>query len=448
LPAFCLFAVAACGRPVEQGPIVVSAIGNIGELPAPVRAPIDAATAVVLSSLAEGLVRFDAQGQIEAGLAQRWDVSDDGLYYTFRLIDGSPIDADAVARQLRRALDRRSDNPLKPLLAGIDEIVAVTPEVVEIRLGAPRADLLQLLAAPELTLASRDAGGGPFRLASRDGPRWRLESPPPGDTEGGEAVPQLAITLHADWASKAVARFAAGRTALVSGGSFADLPLVAAAHIDPRQVRFDPVHGLFGLRIVNADGWLARPANRLRLAGAIDRARIVRLIAPANAAPGPAAPPAAPPSSTADGTAPPILLRIAMPPGAGARLMFRLVQADWRRIGIDAEAVSPDDPDADLRLLDEVAPTDADDWAIARFGCASARRAPCSAEADAALADARSAPSPVARTAAIERARTALAASGLFIDITQPIRWSLVAPDLTGWTENGRAAHPLDQLRR
>ncbi|MBW8745499.1 MAG: hypothetical protein JF628_14390 [Sphingomonas sp.] len=34
-----------------------------------------------------------------------------------------------------------------------------------------------------------------------------------------------------------------------------------------------------------------------------------------------------------------------------------------------------------------------------------------------------------------------------FIPIGAPVRWSLVAPSLDLFTENGLAAHPLDQLR-
>jgi hypothetical protein len=34
-----------------------------------------------------------------------------------------------------------------------------------------------------------------------------------------------------------------------------------------------------------------------------------------------------------------------------------------------------------------------------------------------------------------------------FIPVTAPLRWSLVAPGLDLFTENGLSAHPLDQLR-
>ncbi|WCT74796.1 ABC transporter substrate-binding protein [Sphingomonas naphthae] len=442
-----LLTLAGCGERAPEGPIDVSVIGNVGELPSPVRAPIDAATGLILGSIAQGLVRLDATGQIEAGLAARWDVSDDGLYYTFRIADGAPIDAEEAARLLRRAIDRRSDNLLKPVLGAIEEIVAVTPEVIEIRLSAPRADMLQLLAAPEMALARRGEGGGPFRLEKRDGPRFRLLLPqtPATPDADAEPPPPKVVTVHAEWASKAVARYVAGLGSLVTGGTFADLPLVAAAEVDARQLRYDPVHGLFGLRVMRGSGWLGDPANRLRLSRAIDRARIARLIGVPNLAPVAIA--GGPPTAGA-APAPEEPLRIALPPGAGARLLFRQLQADWRRIGVAAEMTTLDDSTADIRLIDEVAPTEAEDWPIARFACASSGAAPCSADADSALDTARTAPSPEARAQAIADARAALDASGLFMGLTQPVRWSLVNPALTGWQENARGAHPLDQVGR
>ena len=42
----------------------------------------------VLTSCFEGLVTYDSTGSIVGGCAESWDVSDDGLVYTFHLRDG------------------------------------------------------------------------------------------------------------------------------------------------------------------------------------------------------------------------------------------------------------------------------------------------------------------------------------------------------------------------
>ena len=39
----------------------------------------------VLDELYEGLVVYDGEGRLQPGVAQRWDISADGLTYTFHL---------------------------------------------------------------------------------------------------------------------------------------------------------------------------------------------------------------------------------------------------------------------------------------------------------------------------------------------------------------------------
>jgi len=79
-----VFAPAAC-RPQPQGLTRVVVIGGEPRLRDPSAGPLSAADAALVSSVAQGLVRFDATGNIVSGLAERWNVSDDGLSYIFRL---------------------------------------------------------------------------------------------------------------------------------------------------------------------------------------------------------------------------------------------------------------------------------------------------------------------------------------------------------------------------
>src|SRR5437868_3293544 len=145
----------------------------IGEQPAslgtPGEEPPNEASAVLRGAIAQGLVRFDEAGQIEPGLAERWNVSDDGLSYIFRLAtgewpDGRPIVARDVARILNRQLKASSRNPLKDALGAVDEIVAMTDRVIEVRLKAPRPYLLQLLAQPQFAIVREGHGTGPFLI--------------------------------------------------------------------------------------------------------------------------------------------------------------------------------------------------------------------------------------------------------------------------------------------
>src|SRR5258708_19732033 len=75
---------AAC-RQQAEGPLKAVVIGGEPKLRDPALGPLPPADAVLLGNVAQGLVRFDATGDIVAGLAQRWNPRDDGLSYIFRI---------------------------------------------------------------------------------------------------------------------------------------------------------------------------------------------------------------------------------------------------------------------------------------------------------------------------------------------------------------------------
>ena len=135
--------------------------------------PLSKPDQVLVDNAAQGLVRFDASGQIEPGLAERWNVSDDGMSYIFRLTNGEwqgggKISAQQVARLLRRQLSAGSKNTLKDTLGAVQEVVAMTDRVLEIRLRAPRSNLLQILAQPDFALVRKGHGTGPFAPEASD----------------------------------------------------------------------------------------------------------------------------------------------------------------------------------------------------------------------------------------------------------------------------------------
>lgn len=464
--------VTGCGDGGNDGPIPVSLIGPMPVIADPNQKPLSVTSAALLMATAQGLVRFDGAGQIEPGLAIRWDVSDDGLYYTFRLADGTGIDAEDAARRLRAALSRTSRNSLKPLFGGLDEIVAVTPEVIEIRLVSPQPNLLELLAQPEMALLDGGAGTGPFQIAVRESRVLTLTPIVAPDEEADPAGQNRhTVKLRGERAAQAVARFTDGKAALVLGGRFQDFALTRHVKLPPRALRSDPVAGLFGLAVVEPTGFLANPENRRILSMTIDRDRIAAafsdsgwrtassLVAPGTAEFGAAPLPnwagLAPPLRqriaigavrqwTASKGAPP-RLRIAMPEGPGARLLFALLMAGWRPIGIEIERVSAQ-ADADLRLIDAAAPSDTAAWYLRSFSCPA--NATCTSQVNGILDAAAKTGSAEERTALLGKAETMLADAVPFLPIAQPLRWSLVAPHLEGFRENARGIHPLNHLLR
>ena len=136
-------------------------------------------------------------------------------------------------------------------------------------------------------------------------------------------------------------------------------------------------------------------------------------------------------------------VRIALPNGPGARLLFALLARDWQRIGVTAKAVAPG-ASADFRLMDEVAPSANPLWYLAPFA-ACATTPLCSPKVRNSLSLARQA-RPEDRAAFFAEADKVIAKDQLFIPIARPLRWSLVTPNLAGFAENARAIHPLNRL--
>ena len=242
---------AAC-RKQPQGAIKVVVIGGDPKLRDPMLGPLPPPDAVLLDSVAQGLVRFDANGNIVPGLAERWNVSDDGLSYIFRIAtkqwpDGTRITAQQVARLLKRQLSEHSRNPLKELVGAIEDIVAMTDRVIEIQLIAPRPTLLALLAQPEFAILKGNDGTGPFSAAATGGGGRELRLTRE-ITNGEDQEPQREqLILAGKAADQAIADFAKGDTDLVLGGTFGDLPLAQRTKLPRDALRFDPASGLFGL---------------------------------------------------------------------------------------------------------------------------------------------------------------------------------------------------------
>ncbi|MGY4398321.1 oligopeptide transport system substrate-binding protein [Sphingomonas sp. UYAg733] len=478
LPALIAAALllAGCDRRSDAGPVIVSVIGDKPQLADPSRGERDLSGRLLLDSTAQGLVRFDATGQIEPGIAERWIVIDDGMSYIFRLreaewSDGRPVTAEDVVIVLRRQIQRGSRNPLLPFLTAIDEIVEMTPEVIEVRLKRPRPDLLKLFAQPELAVfRTRPPGGsGPFRITDagkRDvtlHPAFDPARSP--DDVVAEPGPAANVQLIGERAARAILRFAARDSDLVSGGTFIDWPMLAHVDIAPTNRRIDPAAGLFGLAVVSREGFLGDARNRAAVAAAIDRDAIVsafsadwtgatQLLPEQLDSARPAAAPDWAALSIADrfalararvaewqaDKADPPRLRIAVPSGPGATILYGMIAASLRRVGIDPIRVALD-ADTELRLIDAVAPYDSARWYL---GTACA---PCDETTLAAIEAARDAPSTPLRARYLAEADAALAIDGAFIPIARPLRWSLVALRLRQWQGNSRAWHPLNHLR-
>jgi peptide/nickel transport system substrate-binding protein/oligopeptide transport system substrate-binding protein len=470
-------ALSACGQ-TDNSALSIAVIGSPGDA-FNADAVASPAGQLVRASTTEGLVSFDEKGRVIPALADRWIVTDDGQSYIFRLRDGDwpsgdPLTAESAKIALRTALDALDGTPLAYDLAGIEDIRTMAGRVVEIRLTRPMPYLLQLLAQPELGLTFKQRGAGPMRL-ERNGAVARLTPIDPA-TIGLPAVENWTqrvrrIDVQALDGPTAVEAFNAGKVDLVLGGEIQHFPLTRSVGILRGTIQVDPVTGLFGLRIMNEEGFLADPANREALAMAIDREGLIaqfslggwspttRLVSPSldgdlgtigerwseqpiddrraiaagrvrrwaatgNEAPGP-------------------VLHIWLPAGSGADLLFDKLSADLAAIGVRLQRA--DDPaDADLRLMDEVARYPRAAWFLNRLAC-STRQGLCSPDADARVAEAATA-SPEERASLLTEAEAELTAANVFIPFGPPIRWSLVRGSVAGFAPNTWGWHPLMPL--
>lgn len=118
----------------------------------PTAGAAQAIDSVVYSNIFEGLTRFMSDGSVVPGLAESWDISDDGLVYTFHLHsgvtfhDGTTMDAEDVKFSLDRARAEDSTNAQKGLFASIADVTVIDPLTVQITLSEQNGSLLFNLA--------------------------------------------------------------------------------------------------------------------------------------------------------------------------------------------------------------------------------------------------------------------------------------------------------------
>jgi peptide/nickel transport system substrate-binding protein len=216
---------ASLGAPaLAQTPPGVLVVGQIAE---PKSLDPAAVTAVndfrILVNIYEGLLQY-SPGTLEvaAGLAESWDMSEDGTVYTFNLRDGvmfhdgTPFNAEAVKFNFDRMLneDHPYHNtgpfPLAFFFSAVQETTVVDDLTVQFTLNAPYAPFLSNLAYPTGLMVSptavaehgedfgrNPAGTGPFKFAE-----WRsneavvIEKNPDywGDPAGTDALVFRPIT--------------------------------------------------------------------------------------------------------------------------------------------------------------------------------------------------------------------------------------------------------------
>ncbi len=258
---------------------------------------------IPLASVYDTLVFRDPAGGFVPGLAQRWDISSDGLQYTFTLRDdvhfqdGTPFNAYAVKVNLDRVLDPANGSQLaRFMIEPVQSVTVVDDFTVRLQLSEPFAPLLDSLSQVYLGMASPAAlqkwgkdysfhqvGTGPFRFVEYvAGDHLTLERNP--DYAWGPSIYRNKTAL----VQKIVFRFyedpATRAPALLSGEEDVMgevLPLDAQTlakdnrfSVDPVSVPGQPLQFLFNTKQAPTDDMLVRQA----LLEATDREALVQTV--------------------------------------------------------------------------------------------------------------------------------------------------------------------------
>lgn len=467
---------ASCSSPDEEA-LSVAVIGE----PASAfesGARLSIAGQLVRGSVAQGLVALDMNGDVVPALAERWIVTDDGLSYIFRLRDGTwpggtRLTGEDAAAALRRALAGLRGTPLAGDMSRVEEVVARTGRVVELRLARPNPDLLRLLAQPELGLLRGGKGGGPMEL-ERKGNVARLRPHAPKEVglpdQRGWDERARSLRLAAMPAVGAVTSFREGSVQVVLGGKWDSVMLAREVSMVTGSLQFDQVSGLFGLAFTHSDGFLSEPGNREAIAMAIDREALggalratgwnpsTRIVSPGMdgdlgtigerwadldlaARQSEASQRVARWQASREGS---LRLRIALPDTPGSGLLQTRLTDDLKAIGITVRRVGEGEP-ADLRLVDQVARYPRAIWYLGQLACGS-RPGPCSPVADRLVAEARQVTDNRRRAALLAEAEAELTIANVYIPFGPPVRWALIRRGLPGFSANRWAAHPLIAL--
>src|SRR5712692_6112275 len=99
-----------------------------------------------------GLINITPDGKFVGDAAESWQMSPDGLLYTFKLKknvlfhDGTPADAAAVKFSIDHIMDPATKSGMRPFYDAVQSVEVLDPLSVQIRLKQPYAFMLHMLA--------------------------------------------------------------------------------------------------------------------------------------------------------------------------------------------------------------------------------------------------------------------------------------------------------------
>jgi peptide/nickel transport system substrate-binding protein len=237
----------------------------------------------------ESLTTVAENGEVQPNLATSWEVSEDGLTYTFKLAegvtfhDGSTLDAEDVVYSFDRAMGEDSVNPSKDIFEPIESVKAVDPQTVEITLKAKDAFFLFNMGQGDSAIVAAESaetnnanpvGSGPFKFDSwTRGDRLTLVKNPDHRDAADVALDKVVFRFISDPAAATAAMMAEELDAFPGFPAPELLPQLEA---DPRfRVNVGSTEGEVILAMNNAKPPFDNVEVRRAVATAIDRDEII-----------------------------------------------------------------------------------------------------------------------------------------------------------------------------
>ena len=142
---------------------------------------MSAGTREVLFNIYEGLVKTGPDGGLIPAVAESYDISKDGLAYTFKLREGvkfhngAPVTAEDVIYSIQRCIDNAGntgDSALVSALSAIHDLTAEGEDTVTFRIDKPNLELIYFMTIAIIpsgydALDTVPCGTGPFKFVSR-----------------------------------------------------------------------------------------------------------------------------------------------------------------------------------------------------------------------------------------------------------------------------------------
>lgn len=237
----------------------------------------------------EALTIVAENGEVQPNLATGWEVSDDGLTYTFTLAegvtfhDGSTFDADAVVFSFTRAMGEGSVNPSKGIFGPVETVTAIDSLTVEITLSQPDAFFLFNMGQGDSVIVSEGSadtnntspiGTGPFTFESwTRGDRLILAKNPDHREADSVALERVEFRFISDPAAATAAMMAEELDAFPG---FPAPELLPQFEADPRfRVNIGSTEGEVILAMNNAKAPFDNIEVRRAVATAINRDEII-----------------------------------------------------------------------------------------------------------------------------------------------------------------------------